>query len=207
MRTSAHVVGSLPPFFVWIMQKVRYTIDELRGNIKLLLLVSFITTITIVVCQFLLINLEKKSYQTQVVWTENAKFISDFKSAFYRIHDENFSMTKEYAILISHSIQQFDNENIVSGPYKDFLTPWQNALENLLDTYTPVNGFEHEHQNCVALSTKIDALINKTTIEHLKNIEQQQERIDMLNLIIFLLPIFLLALLTYAAFFSHYGQE
>lgn len=187
------------------MKKVRFTIDELKGNVRLLFTVGFITTLVVVVCQVLLIKFEKESFQTQTKWNNNAHFLSDYKSAFYKIHDDSFVMTKEYAITISHAIQSFEDIEIKEGPFSEELAGWKEMLEEILNIRSRDKDFGHDHKKCVALAAKIDVVSNEALLNYNRAIQRQQDRIDALNIIILLLPVFLLALLTYAAFFSYYG--
>ena len=189
------------------MKKVRFTIDELKGNVRLLFTVGFITTLVVVVCQVLLIKFEKESFQTQTEWNNNVHFLSGYKSAFYKIHDESFVMTKEYAITISHAIQSFEDTEIKNGPFAAELAGWKEMLEDILNTRSSDKNFGHDHKKCVSLAAKIDVVSNEALLSYNREIQEQQSLIDSLNIIILLLPVFLLALLTYAAFFSYYGAS
>lgn len=189
------------------MKKVRYTIDELKGNVRFLFIIGFITTLVVIVCQVLLIKLEKESYESQTNWNLNAQFISDYKSAFYKIHDQTFVMTKEYAITISHAIQSFDHKEIKEGPFNAKLIEWKFMLEDMLKARSSDQKFVHDHKKCVSLATRMDAETNTALLNYNRDIQELQERIDTLNILILLLPICLLTMLTYSAFFSFYGES
>jgi len=187
------------------MQKVRFTVDEIKGNIRFIFWLCSFTIIALIVSQVRLIQLEKTSYNLQKEWTKNEAFITSFQNAFYTTHDVQFAITKEYATTNAHALRMFDDPVIQNGPYKEELEKWKGALEYVLDS-RGYNGMkDHDHQKCIGLNAKKNYIVNQARLTFESQLEGLQRRIDLLNLIILLLPVVTLAFLVYTAFFTNYG--
>ena len=189
------------------MQKVRFTIEELNSNVRFIFWVCSISVAALIVSQVLLMRLEKKSTTAQQDWLENEAFITSFQNAFYTAHDVQFSITKEYATTIAQSMTSFEQTAIQKGPYSSELEAWKEALERILDSRGYNTIAEHDHQQCVGLSARLNHLVLQSRLDYKRSIDNLQQRIDLINLIILLLPVVLFSILIYTAIFANYGGE
>lgn len=189
------------------MQKVRFTIEELKGNVKFLYWLITLSVVLLVVAQLKLMLLEKKSFKMQSEWIVNENFLYQYQNAFYTTHDVQFAITKEYATTISKALNLSENPEVANGPFKEYLPKWKENLEIVLNARGH-NGMEsHNHQLCIGFIAQKEYLIGQARIEYRRELASIQESIDLVNLLILLFPVVILALLIYAAFFVNYGGE
>lgn len=187
------------------MSKIRYTISELRSNIRFLFWVFFSFLVTLFAVHLYHMKLVKDQHEIQMSWSTNEEFITKYQNAFYTSHDDEFEITKEYATTVSQTFEMFKDPVIQEGPYSEYLEHWKAMLEGILDAKSGSNG--HDHQMCVGLNARLDYTVRTTRLQHTYAMDEMFEKIQLTDLISLVFVMLTLALTIYMAAYSNYGGK
>lgn len=183
------------------MRPVRYTYEEFSGNIKFVF--WFVTSITaaLVVCQWLLMTLEQSSQEDQKMWAINEGFASNLCLVLSRTENSSIGYSEEYVERTANVLAMFDNPVIQNGPFKIDLNRWRNTVNKSLE----LSGGSAQDNYEIIIEITVQAAEFRE--EFLSQSDKLQSDINVLNLIILFLPVFLVSLMIYVGLFSKYGGK
>lgn len=187
------------------MSNIRYTISELKSNIRFLFWVFFCFLITLIAVHFYKMKLVSDQHQVQMNWSTNEAFITRYQNAFYTTHDGQFAITKEYATGISQTFQMFEDPVIQEGPYQEYLEHWKGMLEGILDARSA--NKDHEHQMCVGLNARLNVEVKNARLEHTERMEKMFGYIQLADVFSLIFIMLTLAMIIYTAIYTTYGGK
>lgn len=183
------------------MPQIRYTVADLKSNLKFLFLLSLILTVLTLVIQVILMRLENKAQLLSIELEQTEAQVSQLRSGIFLLHTKQpteRSIVFEEIRDIEHSMIHHSELAVLLGDdYKRVM----NYFEQLVSTVTKSNP-THDEEICYEIGELLKKRIEYYRIESSTTRDSLYQKINVLNLLIASLPMAVAAMLFYSLYFS-----
>ena len=193
------------------MQSVRFTIKELKRNLRFLFVVSLVTTILALILQVSLLKVEKESVQAQRDIIGNEQFVANYRNLVYNLHSERELLVdrpqlyRDYDLFDKHlELRDFN----LAEPILKHLDKYENHLLHLkeLNENEALFSPSHKHRKCLEVNEQLHQHMQSYRKQMSALMAQQQYIIDFVNIVIIALVMLTTFILVYAFLYARFGE-
>ena len=182
---------------------VKFTVSELKGNLKFLFLVALIISLSTFSLQLMLMHYEKVSNKLYDELAKTELEISQYRNLVWLIHNNDSTNAQTNFLLNEYKqIQESLQNSQIEFMRKHFLEIQSKIQSNHLIEYSQLIN----HEECLSIMVRCSNYANEFRDTHNKAIEKFQNRVDFINMTILALLSILSFFFVYTIFYANYGE-
>ena len=181
----------------------KFTISEVKANLKFLFLIALIISISTFSLQLMLMYYEKQTNKLYHDLSQTELEVSQFRNLVWLIHNNDSTNNQKDYLLneykqIDETIENSQNEFMRSH----FLSIQKKIRADRLFEYSDLI----DHDECVSIMAQCSTYISEYRNSHNETLEAFQKRLDFINMLILALLTVLSFFFIYTTFYANYGE-
>lgn len=180
----------------------KFTISEVKANLKFLFLIALIISISTFSLQLMLMYYEKQTNKLYHDLSQTELEVSQFRNLVWLIHNnDSTNNQKDYLLNEYKQIDEtIESQNEFMRSH--FLSIQKKIRADRLFEYSDLI----DHDECVSIMAQCSTYISEYRNSHNETLEAFQKRLDFINMLILALLTVLSFFFIYTMFYANYGE-
>jgi hypothetical protein len=181
----------------------KFTIREVKANLKFLFLIALIISISTFSLQLMLMYYEKQTNKLYHDLSQTELEASQFRNLVWLIHNnDSTNNQKDYLLNEYKQIEETIENSQIEFMRSHFLSIQKKNRADLL--FECSNLIDHDE--CLSIMAQCSAYATEHRNSHNETLEAFQKRVDFINMLILALLTVLSFFFIYTMFYANYGE-
>lgn len=181
----------------------KFTISEIKANLKFLFLIALIISISTFSLQLMLMHYEKQTNKLYHDLSQTELEVSQFRNLVWLIHNnDNTNKQKDYVLNEYNQIEETLENSQIEFMRSHFLSIQKKIRTDRLIEYSDLIN----HDECLSIMAQCSAYAQEFRNSHNEKLEAFQKRVDFINMLILALLTILSFFFIYTMFYANYGE-
>lgn len=181
----------------------KFTISEVKANLKFLFLIALIISISTFSLQLMLMYYEKQTNKLYHDLSQTELEVSQFRNLVWLIHNnDSTNNQKDYLLNEYKQIEETIENSQIEFMRSHFLSIQKINRADRLFEYSNLI----DHDQCLSIMAQCSAYATEHRNSHNETLEAFQKRVDFINMLILALLTVLSFFFIYTMFYANYGE-
>ncbi len=181
----------------------KFTISEVKANLKFLFLIALIISISTFSLQLMLMYYEKQTNKLYHDLSQTELEVSQFRNLVWLIHNyDSTNNQKDYLLNEYKQIEETIENSQIEFMRSHFLSIQKKIRADRLFEYSDLI----DHDVCLSIMAQCSAYATEYRNSHNETLEAFQKRVDFINMLILALLTVLSFFFIYTMFYANYGE-
>ncbi len=181
----------------------KFTISEVKANLKFLFLIALIISISTFSLQLMLMHYEKQTNKLYHDLSQTELEVSQFRNLVWLIHNyDSTNNQKDYLLNEYKQIEETIENSQIEFMRSHFLSIQKINRADRLFEYSNLI----DHDQCLSIMAQCSAYATEYRNSHNETLEAFQKRVDFINMLILALLTVLSFFFIYTMFYANYGE-
>ena len=181
----------------------KFTISEIKANLKFLFLIALIISISTFSLQLMLMYYEKQTNKLYHDLSQTELEVSQFRNLVWLIHNnDSTNNQKDYLLNEYKQIEETLENSQIEFMRSHFLSIQKKIRTDRLIEYSDLIN----HDECLSIMAQCSAYKSEFRNSHNEKLEAFQKRVDFINMLILALLTILSFFFVYTMFYANYGE-
>ncbi len=181
----------------------KFTISEVKANLKFLFLIALIISISTFSLQLMLMSYEKQTNKLYHDLSQTELEVSQFRNLVWLIHNnDSTNNQKDYLLNEYKQIEETIENSQIEFMRSHFLSIQKINRADRLFEYSNLI----DHDECLSIMAQCSDYDTEYRNSHNETLEAFQKRVDFINMLILALLTVLSFFFIYTMFYANYGE-
>ena len=181
----------------------KFTISEIKANLKFLFLIALIISISTFSLQLMLMHYEKQTNNLYHDLSQTELEVSQFRNLVWLIHNnDSTNNQKDFLLNEYKQIEETIENSQIEFMRSHFLSIQKKIRADRLFEYSDLIG----HDESLSIMAQCSAYAKEFRNSHNETLEAFQKRVDFINMLILALLTVLSFFFIYTMFYANYGE-